>query len=115
SEPDGVGFLADADELRQPRDVDQQTRLRQAQVEHGAEGLAAGQNLHVVTAGVRSEAADGIAERRRPVVIEGGRLHARASACRRASSIAATIRRGVTGETSNSAACPASASLMALV
>ena len=108
---DRVRVLADGRQLGDARDVDQQRRLGEAQVEHRAQRLAAGQHLGTRRAG---EHLQRFGHRRWPRVVEGYRLHA-AAAFARARSIASTMRRGVIGETSSSAPRPASASLTALV
>ncbi len=44
---DRVSVLANGGQLRDARDVDQQRRLSQAQIEHGPQRLTAGQHLGV--------------------------------------------------------------------
>ena len=102
--------LRDGRQLGDARDVDEERRLGEAQVEHRPQRLAAGEDLGVGPAG---EHGHGLGDRLRPRVVEGGRLHAAALA--RARSTASTMRRGVIGETSSSAPRPFSASLTALV
>ena len=108
---DRLGVLAHRGQLRDACDVDQQLRLGEAQVEHGAERLSAGQNLGT---GRAREHLQRFGDGARPRVVESYRLHA-AAALARTRSIASTMRRGVTGETSSSAPTSFSASLTALV
>ena len=102
----------DGGQLGDARDVDEEGRLREAQVEHGAERLAAGEHLG---AGRALERAQGLGDGGGADVVEGGGLHAAAASARgRARAIASTMRRGVMGDTSSSAPRSVSASLMAL-
>ena len=107
---DRVRVFADGRQLGDARDVDEQRRLRQAQVEHRAERLAAGQHLGRPVAGEQLAA-----PRRRPSAARsrrrrascGCRLHSRAA-------IASTMRRGVIGDSVISTPRRRSASLTAL-
>ena len=102
------GFL-DALELGDGGDVDQQVGLDQPQIQHRTERLAAGEKLHddVVAAAERNRG--GKIGRAR--IIEPNRLHV---ALRPACAMAVKIRRGVIGESSNSAPNGRKASLTAL-
>ena len=107
---DELRVFRDGRQLRDARDVDDEPRLGEAQVEHRPQRLPARQHLGV---GPAAEQGNGLANRPRPRVLEGCRLHA--AAFPRARSTASAMRRGVIGDTSSSTPRPFSASLTALV
>ena len=102
-----VGGFLDLRQLGDAGQIDQHIRLRQAKVEHGAERLAAGDEFDGQVAAFRQRnRSSGI---RRALVLEPNRLHDRARCA-----IACRMRRGVIGDTSNSAPSGRSASFTAL-
>jgi hypothetical protein len=109
SDHDRVRGFLDLLEFGNRRDVDQQIRLYQAQVQHRPERLPAGQIFHhgVLAATER----EGSGEVVRAFVIETYRFHC---ALRPACAMASRIRRGVIGEWSSSAPSRCNASFTPL-
>ena len=103
-----VALVPDRAQLRQRADVDQQLGLREPQVEHRPERLAARDELRAVPAA--REQPEGRVERPRLLVVERCRLHRVPD---RAAAIAASSRRGVIGHLGHLDAESASASFTA--
>src|SRR5678815_1576922 len=97
SDRDSVGGLLDLFELGNRGDVDQQVGLYQAQIQHRAERLPAGQKLHRDVLACTERAGGG--EVAGAFVIEAYRFHV---VLRPACAMAVRIRRGVMGECSSS-------------
>ncbi|MEY9726030.1 hypothetical protein ABIA07_001931 [Bradyrhizobium yuanmingense] len=99
-------------ELGKARNVDDQLRLHQPQIEHRAERLAAGDDL--CRSAARGQHRESRIEVARALVSEGRRFHAALLSAARAASTAATIRCGVIGDCISSTPSGRSASLTAL-
>jgi hypothetical protein len=67
-----VRVLADGRQLGDARDVDQQRRLRQAQIEHRPQRLPPGQHLGLAVARQHLQR---FRDRSRPRIVEGDGLH----------------------------------------
>src|SRR5262249_6689367 len=113
TEREAVRVLGDLGQLVNAGNVDEKRRLRQPQVEHRSERLAAREQLGLRRLGDQRQR---LGQARRPDVVEAAGFHGAVLApVLRARATASAMRRGVTGEINSSAPSGASASLMALV